>query len=95
MHCCINSSLKCWILSSYRHGEINEIRGSGSKLLREALIPRDWKMQELNRQDQLVEEADTKTEQATTEMKTANSRLKETVTAVVQAFDMISSIASH
>jgi methyl-accepting chemotaxis protein len=52
-------------------------------------------MQELNRQDQLVEEADTKTEQATTEMKTANSRLKETVTAVVQAFDMISSIASH
>lgn len=52
-------------------------------------------MQELNRQDQLVDEADTKSEQASADMKTTNSRLKESVTAVVQAFDIISLIASH
>ena len=52
-------------------------------------------MQELNKQDQLVDEADTKTEQAGADMKTTNTRLKETVTAVLQAFDITSSIASH
>lgn len=53
-------------------------------------------MQELNRQDQLVDEADTKTDQASTDMKSTNTRLKESVTAVGQAFDIkISTIASQ